>query len=845
MSFQPEVNQELVIDGVTYRIAEHPAAPGIPYGQEGRAGIVYQLAVQDGEKRALKVFKARYRLPALVSLADELAPFAELPGLQVCQRTVPSTRRHEELLRQYPDLNYAVLMPWIEGPTWMEILVEKRGLAPEQSLALARRLAQILAGMEECGLAHCDLSGPNVLLPGLPPSPSIGRGVGGEGLVALVDLEQLYGPGLEQPRALPGGSPGYAHRTAPEGLWGLEADRFAGAVLLGEVLGWCDQRVQEMAWGENYFDPQEMQQNTDREHTLVNVLREQWGHDVTLLFERAWYSETLADCPTFGEWLVALPQGAESVPSVSVGVGEEQDSVPDGNAGGDEATGPGGPSPEDSVAAIYQVLRAQVEQGAWEQAERTAQAIELLQPDYRDVPMLLRQVQDNRAGRQEADELYQRLDAETREEEERLSRERAALDGHVQALASERSELEGREATLAQQRSDLQAQLASIEQELTALASRRKTLEEQVKEAGRPDADLRQQEQKVAARRAALAKAQQLLIARQYQEARLRLRTMLGPTVKGLTEEQVAKLKVIRRLEHRKGGLLAGTPAVTSVAFCPLLPDIAKPLLASGNQDGRICLWHVRDGTLFRILEQHTGQVWSIAFSPDGRILASGSQGGGVKLWNVTTGQQLPAIKWRANWANVAFSPDGVTLALGLEDGTIQLWRVSDGIPLCALRGHTKAVNSVAFSPDGTTLASGSDDRTVRLWQVNDGTLLRTLGGHTDRVHSVAFSPGGSTLASGSRNSRVLLWRCSDGTRLWALKGTARVNSVAFSPDGKILAVGAQDSLVRLYRVANGSRLCTLKGHSSSVLSVAFSPDGTMLASGSEDSTVRLWGVRD
>ena len=308
MSFQPEVNQELVIDGVTYRIAEHPAAPGIPYGQEGRAGIVYQLAAQDGEKRALKVFKARYRLPALVSLADKLAPFAGLPGLQVCQRTVLSARCHEELLRQHPDLNYAVLMPWIEGPTWMEILVEKQGLAPEQSLALARHLAQILAGMEECGLAHCDLSGPNVLLPGLSPSPP-GRGVGGEGLVALVDVEQLYGPGLEQPRALPGGSPGYAHRTAPEGLWGLEADRFAGAVLLGEVLGWCDQRVQEMAWGENYFDPQEMQQNTDREHTLANVLREQWGHGVTLLFERAWYSETLADCPTFGEWLVALPQG--------------------------------------------------------------------------------------------------------------------------------------------------------------------------------------------------------------------------------------------------------------------------------------------------------------------------------------------------------------------------------------------------------------------------------------------------------------------------------------------------------------------------------------------------------
>ena len=84
MAFQPQVGQQLGIDGTTYRIAEHPAAPDMPYGQEGRQAIVYQLAAEGQEKRALKVFKAHYRLPALVSLAAKLAPFADLPGLQVC-----------------------------------------------------------------------------------------------------------------------------------------------------------------------------------------------------------------------------------------------------------------------------------------------------------------------------------------------------------------------------------------------------------------------------------------------------------------------------------------------------------------------------------------------------------------------------------------------------------------------------------------------------------------------------------------------------------------------------------------------------------------------------------------
>jgi len=309
MAFQPEVDDILTISDAVYRTAEHPAAPGMPYGQEGRQAVVYRLTAQDGDAQALKVFKPRYRSPALVSLADRIAPFARLTGLRVCRRTVLAPQRHAPLLRQHPNLTYAVLMPWVEGPTWMEVLLEKRALSPEESLALARLLAGILVGMEQTGLAHCDLSGPNVLLPALvqPVTPDQ------HPLVELVDVEQLYGSDLRRPELLPGGSPGYAHKTAPQGLWSSTADRFAGAVLLGEILGWCDERVREAAWGENYFDPQEMQRDSERLQILVTVLRERWRENVAGLFERAWRSEVLADCATFGEWLVTLP---EEVPVV-------------------------------------------------------------------------------------------------------------------------------------------------------------------------------------------------------------------------------------------------------------------------------------------------------------------------------------------------------------------------------------------------------------------------------------------------------------------------------------------------------------------------------------------------
>jgi formylglycine-generating enzyme required for sulfatase activity len=43
-------------------------------------------------------------------------------------------------------------------------------------------------------------------------------------------------------------------------------------------------------------------------HILLSALARHYGQPVADLFERAWTSETLADCPTFGEWLVALPE---------------------------------------------------------------------------------------------------------------------------------------------------------------------------------------------------------------------------------------------------------------------------------------------------------------------------------------------------------------------------------------------------------------------------------------------------------------------------------------------------------------------------------------------------------
>src|SRR5258706_13296198 len=161
--FRPAVNSKTTISGTEYFFTEHPAAKGMPYGQTGRRATVYQ--VQNGSGlHALKVFTKAFQTVHTETGAHRIAAFAGLPGLQVRSRTVLTRENNPALLGQYPDLEYAVLMPWVEGQTWQEILLSRQPLTQEQSLLLARKFAITLAMMEKKGLAHCDLSGPNVLV---------------------------------------------------------------------------------------------------------------------------------------------------------------------------------------------------------------------------------------------------------------------------------------------------------------------------------------------------------------------------------------------------------------------------------------------------------------------------------------------------------------------------------------------------------------------------------------------------------------------------------------------------------------------------------------------------------
>ncbi|HEX3044472.1 MAG TPA: metallophosphoesterase [Bacillota bacterium] len=191
-------------------------------------------------------------------------------------------------------------------------------------------------------------------------------------------------------------------------------------------------------------------------------------------------------------------------------------------------------------------------------------------------------------------------------------------------------------------------------------------------------------------------------------------------------------------------------------------------VLASGDlNDPIIRIWDVEKGKLLRVLEGHDGEIYCLAWLPDGLTLVSGSFDNSIRLWDIVAGKSVQILNEHLNIvSSIACSPNGKNLCSGSFDHTIRLWEVGTGKELRILKGHTWGIFSVAYSPDGKKIASGSGDKTVRIWDVETGQLTNILEAHTDYVVSVSFFANGRLLSSLSKDGRVVIWRTDTWTEV-------------------------------------------------------------------------------
>ncbi len=304
---------------------------------------------------------------------------------------------------------------------------------------------------------------------------------------------------------------------------------------------------------------------------------------------------------------------------------------------------------------------------------------------------------------------------------------------------------------------------------------------------------------------------------------------------------------------------------VQAVAFSP-----DGRTLLSGSFSGGAQLWDLATGRQRGPTLAHRGRVNAVAFSPDGEIAATGSGveeadpetgtlrflGGDVRLWRVSTGEMLgvplphPKVVF-----TLAFSPDGRLLLTGAEDGHARFFVVATGAPLGKPLIHEGTVSNVAFSPDGrtalTSSAGGGEDQHVRVWDLPPEPFLGKPLIHGGVIINLAFSRDGRSLAAASDDRATDQWDLTTGQR--TTLGAADVPSpkgVGFSLDRRVPVVFSPDGRTTLYVDYRGRAVLmdTTTGQSRAtdsgdkwVTSADFSPDCRTVLTGEENGIVRLW----
>jgi WD40 repeat protein len=279
---------------------------------------------------------------------------------------------------------------------------------------------------------------------------------------------------------------------------------------------------------------------------------------------------------------------------------------------------------------------------------------------------------------------------------------------------------------------------------------------------------------------------------------------------------------------------------VASVAVSPGNQYVATAGKDSTKGNTIVRLWRTATGEM--TILKHRDPVCFIVFSPKGDNLAVAS-GESAYLWRVADTNAPPIqMSHKEDEAGdvfcVAFSPNGAYLATASKDRTARVWKVATGEQAARLPKQEDYVTHVAFSPDGERLATTMRTGPIRVWEWESKKKAAELVPEGDVV-CIAFSPDGKDLVA-VRENRITVWNAATGREVARMEHKDIV-SAGLSPDGKYV-VAAVGSTVRLYGLA-GRQEATWISQKDDVVSLAFSADGKHLAvvSGKGDIKVRRW----
>ncbi len=273
-------------------------------------------------------------------------------------------------------------------------------------------------------------------------------------------------------------------------------------------------------------------------------------------------------------------------------------------------------------------------------------------------------------------------------------------------------------------------------------------------------------------------------------------------------------------------------------------------LLAAGTY-GEVALIDPQKGEVIGKIEGQTNRVTALAFNKAGDrlVVASGEPGksGQIRIYEIKDTSAKPQAVLAAAHSDIiyslTFSPDGKLLASAGYDRAIKLWNTSTFSDPKILRDHSDAIHGLSFHPSGKLLASASADRAVKIWDVDSGKRLYTLSDPTEGVYTVAWSPDGKHLAAAGIDKSIRVWEANaDGGKLVhsVFAHTQPVTGIVYSKDGKTLYSVSEGKNIKSWDTATMKEIFVYPEQTETMLCLALSPNQKQLAVGFFDGKLKL-----
>jgi WD40 repeat protein len=179
-------------------------------------------------------------------------------------------------------------------------------------------------------------------------------------------------------------------------------------------------------------------------------------------------------------------------------------------------------------------------------------------------------------------------------------------------------------------------------------------------------------------------------------------------------------------------------------------------LLATGAENGRVVLWNFEDELSYFVLEDpnnsHSGFIYALAFSPDGKSLVSAGTDRKVLMWDLESRKVRKVVfnKGKGDTTKaIRFDSEGKRLAIASESGTIMILGLDLYSQKITLDASPIEPTDIAFSRDGIKVVVAGVGNYAMVFKISDterfAKAIVTNGGN---IGPMIFSQDGNMIAT-------------------------------------------------------------------------------------------------